>query len=101
MAFGLNRDRQLAGYGYCAADGRLGPLAAEDPRTQLDLLRIAGDWLAERGVAEANAYVLSTNPTVLGGMLAGGWRIDGCTFFLTTAPFGQFDRYVPGGGLLL
>jgi GNAT superfamily N-acetyltransferase len=91
----------VAGYGYCSSGGHIGPFAAREPAMVLSLLRIAGDWIAERGAEEGWGYFLSSNTTALGALLAGGWRIDDWTFFLTSEPYGRFDRYVPSGGLLL
>ena len=100
-SFAFTRDAKLGGYAYATEDGHLGPIAASEPEDQLPLLRIAGDWLAERECDEARAFVLSSNATVLGALLDGGWKIRSWTFFKTSEPFGQFDRYVPSGGLLL
>jgi GNAT superfamily N-acetyltransferase len=91
----------LLGYGYAQDDGWFGMLAAREPGLQLPLLRMAGEWLAERGVERANCYVLSHNATVMRALVGSGWRIDGWSYFLTSAPFGQLDRYVPSGGMLL
>ncbi|HYM14398.1 MAG TPA: GNAT family N-acetyltransferase [Dehalococcoidia bacterium] len=101
-SFGLARDGEFLGYGYAAADdGWIGPLAAHDPADQLSLLRMAADWLTDRDVETGNAWALSLNSTVLGALLGAGWRINGWSFLKTSAPFGQFDRYHPSGGILL
>ena len=99
--FALTQDGDLLGYGYVSDDGWTGGIAARDPATQLPLLRMAGDWLAERGVERANLFCISHNATVLGALLAAGWRIDTWNYFMTSGPFVQTDRYVPSGGLLL
>jgi ribosomal protein S18 acetylase RimI-like enzyme len=91
----------LLGYGYAQDDGWFGMLAAREPALQLPLMRMTGDWLAERGVERAHCYVLSHNATVMTALVGAGWRIDGWSYFLTSAPFGHFDRYVPSGGMLL
>jgi GNAT superfamily N-acetyltransferase len=91
----------LAGYGYAASNGHIGPFAAMAPELALPLLRAAGDWLAEREVSEGWGHFLSHNATVVKALLDGGWRVSDWTFLLTSAPFGRFDRYVPSGGLLL
>ncbi len=91
----------LAGYVYASDDGHIGPLAAADPAAQLKLLRTAGDWFAERNIAEARAFIISSNQAALGTLLRGGWRVRSWTFLLANQPFGQFDRYIPGNGLLL
>jgi hypothetical protein len=100
-SFALNRDGELCGYGYAMANGHIGPFAAYDAADVPALMHMAGAWLRERGVEESWGYFITTNPTALRPLLQGGWRIGGWTFFLSTEPFGQFDRYVPSGGLLL
>ncbi len=100
-SFALTSDGTLLGYGYAMDDGHIGPLAARAPETQLPLLRMAADWLMGRGVERGYCYCLSLNPTLMRAFLDAGWRIGGWSFFLASAPFGQFDRYLPSGGLLL
>lgn len=100
-SFALNRDGELAGYGYAMADGHIGPFAAYEREDVLGLMRIAGEWLHERGVGEAFGYFLTTNPTALRPLLNAGWKTNGWTYYLSSEPVGRFDRYVPGGGLLL
>ena len=67
----------------------------------MDLLRAAAAWLTERGVEQAHCYCLSLNATLLTALLAAGWRVSEWSFLLSSAPFGQFDRYLPSGGMLL
>ncbi|MHB8513885.1 MAG: GNAT family N-acetyltransferase [Dehalococcoidia bacterium] len=100
-SFALTSDGTLLGYGYAMDDGHIGPLAARAPETQLPLLRMAADWLTEHGVEQGRCYCLSLNPTLMRVFLDAGWRIGGWSFFLASEPFGQFDRYLPSGGLLL
>lgn len=100
-SFGLNDERGLVGYGYVESEGWIGPLAAREPEDQLPLLRMAGDWLAERGAQTAEMWVLTLNRTIMDLLMAGGWKIRSRTYFLTSEPFGQFDRYQPSGGALL
>ncbi len=100
-SFALNRDGALLGYGHASSDGWIGMIAAYEPDSQLPLLRMAADWLAEREVETAHAYCISTNQTVLRALLESGWKIDGWTFLLASQPFGKLDRYVPSGGMLL
>jgi hypothetical protein len=64
-------------------------------------MRMAGEWLQQRGVTEAHGYFLTTNPDALQPLLNGGWKTNGWTYLLTTERFERFDRYVPGGGLML
>ena len=101
LPFGLERGGRLVAYGYAMDDGHIGPFAAYEAADQLALLRVAGDWLASRGVEQANGFIPSCNPTVAGALLAGGWRIESWTFLKASERFGQLDCYLPGGGLLL
>lgn len=96
----LTRDGALLGYGY-VSDDDIGPLAAYDPADQVALLRLAGDFMAEHEIGTGSIYVISHNATVIGALLAGGWKVNGWTFLLSSEPFGDFTRYVPSGGLLL
>jgi ribosomal protein S18 acetylase RimI-like enzyme len=99
--FGVMRKDELRGYGYVMDDGWIGPIAAYEPASQLELLRIAADWLSERGIADARCYCCSLNPTLMDAFLRAGWRINHWSFLMSSAPFGQFDRYLASGGLLL
>jgi ribosomal protein S18 acetylase RimI-like enzyme len=100
-AFAVNRDGELCGYGYAMANGHIGPFAAYEPEDVPPLMRMAGEWLRERNVEEAFGYFVTTNPAALRPLLQGGWKVSGWTFLKATQPFGQLDRYVPSGGLLL
>jgi hypothetical protein len=100
-SFAFNRDGELCGYGYAMADGHIGPFAARAPHDVPPLMRMAGEWLRERRVEEAWGYFVTTNPTALHAVLERGWKVGGWTFLKATQPFGQLDRYVPSGGLLL
>lgn len=99
-AIALTRDGNLLGYAY-ASDFGIGPMAAYEPEDQLPLLRAAGDFMAQHETSTARMYVVSHNATVIGALLAGGWRVNDWTFLLSSEPFGDFTRYVPSGGLLL
>lgn len=94
-------DTDVVAYGYASDDGHIGPVAGAAPADQLDALRVAGDWLTDRGASEARAFIISTNQAALGALLRGGWRLRSWTFLLANEPFGQFDRYIPSSGLLL
>ena len=100
-SFGLTSDGAFEGYGYVDDHGWIGPIAAYEPETQLPLLRMAAEYLSERGVAEADMWVLSLNELMMRALLDAGWKFERWTFFLSNEPFGQFDRYQPSGGLML
>jgi GNAT superfamily N-acetyltransferase len=100
-SFALTRDGVLEGYGYVDARGFIGPLAAREPEGQLPLLRMAAEWLADRGVEEGRTGCISFNETMMSAFVAAGWKYDSWTYFLSSEPFGQFDRFHPSGGVLL
>jgi ribosomal protein S18 acetylase RimI-like enzyme len=100
-SFGLTAGGAFEGYGYVDDRGWIGPLAAREPDAQLPLLRMAAEHLAERGITEANMWVLSRNHVLMRALLGAGWKFDRWTFFLSNEPFGRFDRYQPSGGLML
>ena len=88
-----------AAYAY-RGPNRLGPFGARSPRLQIALLRAIGD-ASGNGAAETEIRVPGLNATMLAALLASGFRIDHAGLFMTSRPFGRFDRYVPSGGTLL
>lgn len=100
-SFGLTAGETFEGYGYVDERGWVGPIAARTPEGQLPLLRMAGEYLHSRGVEEANMWVASLNHTIMSALLAAGWKSQPVTYFMSSEPFGKFDRYQPSGGLLL
>jgi ribosomal protein S18 acetylase RimI-like enzyme len=100
-SFGLTTDGTFEGYGYVDANGWIGPIAAREPDGQRALLQMAGAHLAERGVEDARMWVASLNHVVMSTLLGAGWKAEPITYFMTSEPFGKFDRYQPSGGLLL
>jgi ribosomal protein S18 acetylase RimI-like enzyme len=104
-AFALTRDGVLAGYGYAykspSGIGYVAPLAAALPQEQPALLHMAGEWLSDRSVETVRAAIVSHNTTAIEALLEAGWRITGSNVFMTSQPFGQFDRYIPAGGASL
>jgi GNAT superfamily N-acetyltransferase len=100
-SFGLSRDGRLLAYGYAVAgEGYIAPLAAWEPEDQLPVLRMAAEWL-EAQQPNGDMLVLSHNHVLMRALLAAGWKSRGWVFFMTSAPFGKFDRYHPAGGALL
>ncbi|MBI2723491.1 MAG: GNAT family N-acetyltransferase [Chloroflexi bacterium] len=99
---GIMRDGRLAAYGYASGGiGAVSPIAAYEPADQLPLLRATARWLLDHETTDGSTTVLSLNRTMLGALLGAGWRMEAWSYFLTTAPFGRFDRYHPSGGILL
>jgi len=101
QSFALTRGADFLGYGYAAANGVVGPVAAYDAEDVLLLLRTAGEWLHGRDLEEAVLQIPSMNATALAPLLRSGWRLGRWTYLLTSAPFGQFDRYVAANGTML
>jgi hypothetical protein len=100
-SFGLTVDGELDGYGYVDERGWVGPIASRSPEGQLPLLRIAAEHLVKQGNAEVSMWVPSLNHVVMQTLLTAGWKSEPTTYFLSSEPFGRFDRYLPSGGLLL
>ncbi len=101
------RAQELSGYAYYTA-AQVGPVAARTPRLALQLLRAAGDALGQSAVGgtlgqdeKVRVTVPGINATVLLALLEVGFRIEFSNLFMTSRPFGRFDRYVPSGGTLL
>ncbi len=95
----------LLGYGYYETfryeTRRVGPLAARTARLQLSLLRAIGDAIAGKTAGTIELHVPGINMTALSALLGGGFSIDRVLQFMSSRPFGRFDRYVSSGGTLL
>lgn len=90
----------LLGYVYFWPDF-IGPLVARTP--PLQLLRAAAEAQVAAGSAGVRLHVHVPGPslTVLKALLERGFRIDHVNLFMSSRPFGRFDRYLPAGGVLL
>lgn len=101
-SFALTDGADFHGYAYAVApNGYIAPLAAYDPADQLPLLRTAAEWLLDHDVKSGHIWAVSLNQTLIKTLLAAGWRVDAWNFFMASEQFGQFDRYHPGGGVML
>lgn len=104
-SFGLNRNGEFAGYGYAyvmpGTGVWIGPMAASEREDQPALLRMAAECLDRWGLDSGAIWVMSLNETLMRTLLAAGWRVQASNYFMTSTPFGQFDRYQPFGGILL
>jgi len=101
-SFGLRRDGDLIAYGYAPAEGGyIAPVAAYEPADQLPIFRMAAEWLIDQKVTHGDMLVFSHNRTIMDALITAGWKSRGWVFFMTSEPFGQFDRYHPAGGTLL
>jgi len=101
-SFGMSRGGDLLAYGYAlAGGGYIAPVAAREPADQLPILRIGAEWLIDHETTDGDLLVFSHNRTIMQALIAAGWKSRGWVFFMTSEPFGQFDRYHPAGGTLL
>jgi hypothetical protein len=96
----IEDEEGLAGYVYYQPD-LIGPLVANTPRLQLELLRAAAVIQRAADPEAIRLQVPGVNDTVLRSLLERGFQIDHVNFFMSSRNFGRFDRYVPSGGTLL
>lgn len=99
--FALQDEAQVLGYVYVRKDGRVGPLAALEPEIQLPLLRQAGQWLMDHSDEPPRLQVPGLNLAVLRPLLERGFAIETQNTLMSSRPFGQMDRYIISGGVLL
>ncbi len=99
-ALAIGGAQDLAGYAYYCPE-QIGPLCARTPRVQLQLLRAAGDALAQAGTTRVRVTVPGINAAVLTTLLNAGFRIAFSNLFMASRLIGRFDRYLPSGGTLL
>lgn len=85
------RDGQPVGYGYTG--GYSGPFAALDPADLGPMLAYA-EWVAPG--AEFGVEVPLISPVARDYLLPRGFRMEPfVNYFMSDAPLGQFDRYLP------
>jgi GNAT superfamily N-acetyltransferase len=80
---------------------RIGPVAAQNARQQISLLRAIDHTLSAPADATVEFRVPGINMTVLSALLGAGFKIDHIGHFMASRSFGRFDRYLPSGGTLL
>jgi GNAT superfamily N-acetyltransferase len=91
--------KTVAGYFYTGPTGTVGPAAWREDADAAAVLTGA----CRRAAATAATVRLAipgVNHRAIAFALAAGLRLTSFTHFLTTAPLGRMDRYIPSGPLL-
>jgi GNAT superfamily N-acetyltransferase len=97
-AYAVVRDGRTAGYAYVQADGAIGPIAVIDPVDLAPAVDASVAVAAQLGATSARLRIPGVARDAIGRLLARGWRYgDAVTLVLTSAPWGQWDRYVTSG----
>ncbi len=87
-------DGRLVGYGYTSELGRIGPIAAQDPRLHAAIAVDLLDRVRPRGASAI--WVPGAAADTMVALLRAGLRIEGFPVLLCwSAPFADFARYVP------
>jgi hypothetical protein len=95
--FLYRRDGRDAGFAFAGKSG-VGPIAALEPADQAGILAHVERIAAEVGRKEVGFEVPMLNEVAMTHLLARGFRMDTFfTFFLSSRPFGQFDRFIGFG----
>jgi hypothetical protein len=89
------RAGRAIGYGFLAPRGGIGPVAASDPADTAAILDHLERRAAELGLEEISADVPGPNEAAVRHLLSRGLKFDTfITVFMSSRPFGQFDRYI-------
>ncbi len=95
------REGQLVAYSYVSNWGVIGPLVAERSEDVGPVLGYALGWAARQGYNRVFLDVPAVNIPAVRLLLGERFVIsDVHSFFLTSQPFGQMDRYLPSGATL-
>lgn len=92
---------ELVGYFYVGGETSIGPLATINATLVEPLLAAALRRCAATAPYLPTVRVPGANHRALRFLLAHGFRVEDYTHFLSSAPYGRFDRYVISGGALL
>lgn len=88
------RDGRDAGFAFVGERG-IGPIATLDPADQAGILSHVERVAAAIGRKEVGFEVPMVNEVAMTHLLARGFRMDTFfTFFLSSRPFGHFDRFI-------
>ena len=83
------------GYGFLAPRGGIGPVGAVNPTDLPAMLDHLERQAAELGIEEISADLPGPNETGIRHLLGRGLKFDNfITLFMSSRPFGQFDRYI-------
>jgi GNAT superfamily N-acetyltransferase len=80
--------------------GSIAPLLAATPAVQEPILAYLLAEAAARGLSIAGLDVPGVNRVLTAALLAHGFQLVHYNFFLTSQPFGHFDRYAISGAVL-
>jgi GNAT superfamily N-acetyltransferase len=80
--------------------GAIAPLLAATPAVQEPILAYLLAEAAARGLSIAGLDVPGVNRVLTAALLAHGFQLVHYNFFLTSQPFGHFDRYAISGAVL-
>ena len=82
------------GFSFVSVGG-VGPIAALDPRDQVPMLQHVETRVAALGVERLSLEVPMVNEVAMRHLLARGLKMDAfLTLFMSSRPFGQFDRFI-------
>lgn len=95
------RGNQPLGYAYISNWGMLGPVVTNTADDFLPALKHSLAQAARRGFGYVHCDLPSINSAAVRLLLDLRWRINsGHSFFLSSAPLGMMDRYIPSGATL-
>lgn len=80
--------------------GSIAPLLAATPEAQEPVLAYLLTQAAGRGLSMVGLDVPGVNRVLTAALLARGFQLVHYNFFLTSQPFGHFDRYAISGAVL-
>ena len=93
--FVYRRRARLAGYAFIGPRGGIGPVAAAEPADLPGMLDHLERMAADRQLAELTVDVPGPNEAALRHLIARRLKIDSSlTLFMSSRPFGQFDRFI-------
>jgi len=93
--FVYRRGGRMVGYAFIGDRGGIGPLAVADPDDQPAILDHLERTAAEREIAEISVDAPGPNDVAIRHLLHRRLKIDPFyTLFMSSRPFGQFDRYI-------
>ena len=88
------RDGRTVGFSF-VGNGGSGPIAALEPDDLIPILGHVETRLAELGVDRLSLEVPMINEVAMRHLLSRGMRLDSfITLFMSSRPFGQFDRFI-------
>jgi hypothetical protein len=91
----VQRNGKVIGY-YCRSRGAIGPTAWRDPRAAEAVVALACHEAVHMS-PEIRLAVPGVNHSSLRFAFDSGLRLTSFAHFLTTAPFGQLEQYLPSG----